>query len=272
MKRFTPALLILTLALTACTSQATSASSYDQNLVEPADTTSSSQLPTSVEESEASTSSPELSTPTVESQTPTSSSEYDPFQEFGVRETDYSLDPKQVVHIGDTVEGLNLMDFSSTSTTADFVSQAKVTVDAVQRISSTDPLAAQINANEYYKNTGLDWLLLTITIQNTGSAKADFVTGGGVWSVPEDTMVLQQDEAHFWAGNPAYLSGDITLSLLDDYFALAPGETVTVTLARTVSPDAPAENETLYWELNPHADSFFYDTGRDQVWFVELAL
>lgn len=43
------------------------------------------------------------------------------------------------------------MDFSSTSTTADFVSQAKVTVDAVQRISSTDPLAAQINANEHDK-------------------------------------------------------------------------------------------------------------------------
>lgn len=256
MKHFTPALLILTLALTACTSQATSASSYDQNLVEPADTSSSSKL----------------SAPVDESQTPTSSSEYDPFQEFGVRETDYSLDPKQVVHIGDTVEGLNLMDFSSTSTTADFVSQAKVTVDAVQRISSTDPLAAQINANEHDKNSGLDWLLLTITIQNTGSAKADFVTGGGVWSVPDDTMVLQQDAAHFWIGNPAYLSGDITSSLLADYFALAPGETVTVTLARTVSPDAPAENETLYWELNPHADSFFYDTGRDQVWFVELAL
>lgn len=89
MKHFTPALLILALALTACTSQATSASSYGQNLVEPADTSSSSKL----------------SAPVDESQTPTSSSEYDPFQEFGVRETDYSLDPKQVVHIGDTVEG-----------------------------------------------------------------------------------------------------------------------------------------------------------------------
>ena len=159
------------------------------------------------------------------------------------------------------------MNFSSG--TADFVSQATVTVDSVQRISAQDPLAAEIVADPYTKTEGFDWVLLTMTIENIGTADADFCCDGTLWSVPQDTMEAQMSADHFWTDS-AYLAENDSPVPTNSTISIPAGAVVTFTFACQVSSDAPRDGEKLYWELNPHSDSFFYKAGRHEVYFVEI--
>lgn len=217
---------------------------YQQQLIQPSEETHS---PTEVEDSSAT----------------------NDFEAFGQQEMDYSIDEQQIVHIGDTIEGVNLMDFSGG--TADFVSQANVTLNSVERVPDVDSIDGNLIADEYAKSRDYNWVLLSMTIENTGPVKADFVITGSVWSVPKNTMTALTDAEHYWTAL-AYVDSGGPLLVSGDCISLAPGKSITLTLACPISPNAPQEEETLYWELNPHGDSFFYESGRQEVWFVEINL
>ena len=144
-----------------------------------------------------------------------------------------------------------------------------MTVDSVQRISAQDPLAAEIVADPYTKTEGFDWVLLTMTIENIGTADADFCCEGTLWSVPQDTMEGQMSADHFWTDS-AYLADNDSPVPTNSTIPIPAGTVVTFTSACQVPSDAPRDGEKLYWELNPHSDSFFYKSGRHEVYFVEI--
>lgn len=244
MKSLVSILLLLMLLFTACARQESRLNSYQEGLIQPSDQTHQA-----TEKSD--------------------SSETNDFEAFGQEKMDYSISEKQIVHIGDTIEGVNLMDFSSGN--SDFVSQADVTLNSVERISDIDSISGNLVANEYDKSKNCDWILLSMTIENTGAVKADFMISGSVWSVPQNTMTALTDDDHYWAALAYIDNGDVR-SISGDLLTLNSGENVTLTVACPVSLNAPNDNEVLYWELNPHADSFFYKNGRQEVWFVEIDL
>lgn len=247
MKMTIPALLLSAILLTACSEKKTLSNNYTDTLVKP-----SSQSNSAAAESH---------------DTSQSAESKDSFEAFGQQETDYTIPSEQIVSVGDTIKNVNLMNFSSG--TADFASQATVTVDSVQRISAQDPLAAEIVADPYTKTEGFDWVLLTMTIENIGTADADFCCDGTLWSVPQDTMVAQMSADHFWTDS-AYLADNDSPVPTNSIIPIPAGAVVTFTSACQVSSDAPRDGEKLYWELNPHSDSFFYKAGRHEVYFVEI--
>ena len=247
MKMTIPALLLSAILLTACNEKKTLSNNYTDTLVKP-----SAQSDSATAESH---------------DTPQSAESKDSFEAFGQQETDYTIPSEQIVSVGDTIKNVNLMNFSSG--TADFASQATVTVDSVQRISAQDPLAAEIVADPYTKTEGFDWVLLTMTIENIGTADADFCCDGTLWSVPQDTMEAQMSADHFWTDS-AYLVDNDSPIPTNSIIPIPAGTVVTFTSACQVSSDAPRDGEKLYWELNPHSDSFFYKAGRHEVYFVEI--
>lgn len=247
MKMTIPALLLSAILLTACSEKKTLSNNYTDTLVKP-----SAQSDSAATESQ---------------DTAQSAESKDAFEAFGQQETDYTIASEQIISVGDTVKNLNLMNFSSG--TADFVSQATVTVDSVRRISAQDPLAAKIVADPDTKTEGFDWVLLTMTIENTGTADADFCCEGTLWSVPQDTMEAQTSADHFWTGS-AYLADNDSPVPTNSTIPIPAGAVVTFTSACQVSSDAPRDGDKLYWELNPHSDSFFYKAGRHEVYFVEI--
>ena len=247
MKMTIPALLLSARLLTACNEKKTLSNNYTDTLVKP-----SAQSDSATAESH---------------DTPQSAESKDSFEAFGQQETDYTIPSEQIVSVGDTIKNVNLMNFSSG--TADFASQATVTVDSVQRISAQDPLAAEIVADPYTKTEGFDWVLLTMTIENIGTADADFCCDGTLWSVPQDTMEAQMSADHFWTDS-AYLVDNDSPIPTNSIIPIPAGTVVTFTSACQVSSDAPRDGEKLYWELNPHSDSFFYKAGRHEVYFVEI--
>ena len=250
MKMRIPALLLSAILLTACSEKKALSNNYTDTLVKP-----SAQSDSAAAESQ--------DTP----QSAEASGKQDSFEAFGQQETDYTIPSEQIVSVGDTIKNVNLMNFSSG--TADFVSQAAVTVDSVQRISAQDPLAAEIVADPYTKTEGFDWVLLTMTIENTGTADADFCCEGTLWSVPQDTMEAQMSADHFWTGS-AYLADNDSPVPTNSTIPIPAGAVVTFTSSCQVSSDAPGDGDKLYWELNPHSDSFFYKAGRHEVYFVEI--
>lgn len=247
MKMTIPALLLSAILLTACSEKKTLSNNYTDTLVKP-----SAQSDSAATESK---------------DTAQSAESKDSFEAFGQQETDYTILSEQIVSVGDTIKNVNLMNFSSG--TSDFVSQATVTVDSVQRISAQDPLAAEIVADPYTKTEGFDWVLLTMTIENTGTADADFCCDGTLWSVPQDTMEAQMSADRFWTDS-AYLADNDSPVPTNSTIPIPAGTVVTFTSACQVSSDAPRDGEKLYWELNPHSDSFFYKAGRHEVYFVEI--
>ena len=250
MKMTIPALLLSAILLTACREKKVLSNNYTDTLVKP-----SAQSDSAAAESHDTAQSAEVS------------GKPDSFEAFGQQETDYTIPSEQIVSVGDTIKNVSLMNFSSG--TADFASQATVTVDSVQRISAQDPLAAEIVADPYTKTEGFDWVLLTMTIENTGTADADFCCDGTLWSVPQDTMVAQMSADHFWTDS-AYLADNDSPVPTNGTISIPAGDVVTFTSACQVSSDAPRDGEKLYWELNPHSDSFFYKAGRHEVYFVEI--
>ena len=247
MKMTIPALLLSAILLTACNEKKTLSNNYTDTLVKP-----SAQSDSATAESH---------------DTPQSAESKDTFEAFGQQETDYTIPSEQIISVGDTIKNVNLMNFSSG--TADFVSHAAVTVDSVQRISAQDPLAAEIVADPYTKTEGFDWVLLTMTIENIGTADADFCCDGTLWSVPQDTMEAQMSADHFWTDS-AYLADNDSPVPTNGIIPIPAGAVVTFTSACQVSSDAPRDGDKLYWELNPHSDSFFYKAGRHEVYFVEI--
>lgn len=247
MKMRIPALLLSAILLTACSEEKTLSNNYTDTLVKP-----SAQSDSAAAESH---------------DTPQSAESKDSFEAFGQQETDYTIPSEQIISVGDTIKNVDLMNYSSG--TADFVSQATVTVDSVQRISAQDPLAAEIVADPYTKTEGFGWVLLTMTIENTGTEDADFCCDGTLWSVPQDTMEAQMSADHFWTGS-AYLADNDSPVPTNSIIPIPAGAVVTFTSACQVSSDAPRDGDKLYWELNPHSDSFFYKAGRHEVYFVEI--
>ena len=247
MKMTIPALLLSALLLTACSEEKTLSNNYTDTLVKP-----SAQSDSATAESH---------------DTPQSAESKDSFEAFGQQETDYTIPSEQIIAVGDPRKNVNLMVFSSG--TADFVSHATVTVDSVQRISAQDPLAAKIVVDPHTKTEGFDWVLLTMTIENTGTADADFCCDGTIWSVPQDTMEAQMSADHFWTDS-AYLADNDSPVPTNGTIPIPAGTVVTFTSACQVPSDAPRDGEKLYWELNPHSDSFFYKAGRHEVYFVEI--
>lgn len=247
MRMTIPALLLSAILLTACSEKKTLSNNYTDTLVKP-----SAQSESAATESK---------------DTAQSAESKDSFEAFGQQETDYTIPSEQIISVGDTIKNVNLMNFSSG--TADFVSQATVTVDSVQRISAQDPLAAEIVADPYTKTEGFDWVLLTMTIENTGTADADFCCDGTLWSVPQDTMEAQMSADYFWTDS-AYLADNDSPVPTNSSIPIPAGTVVTFTSACQVPSDAPRDGEKLYWELNPHSDSFFYKAGRHEVYFVEI--
>lgn len=247
MKMRMPALLLSAILLTACSEKKALSNNYTDTLVKP-----SAQSDSAAAESH---------------DTPQSAESKDAFEAFGQQETDYTIPSEQIISVGDTIKNVNLMNFSSG--TADFVSQATVTVDSVQRISAQDPLAAKIVADPDTKTEGFDWVLLTMTIENIGTADADFCCDGTLWSVPQDTMEGQMSADHFWTDS-AYLADNDFPVPTNSTILIPAGAVVTFTSACQVPSDAPRDGEKLYWELNPHSDSFFYKAGRHEVYFVEI--
>ena len=250
MKMTIPALLLSAILLTACREKKVLSNNYTDTLVK-----TSAQSDSAAAESHDTAQSAEVS------------GKPDSFEAFGQQETDYTIPSEQIVSVGDTIKNVSLMNFSSG--TADFASQATVTVDSVQRISAQDPLAAEIVADPYTKTEGFDWVLLTMTIENIGTADADFCCDGTLWSVPQDTMVAQMSADHFWTDS-AYLADNDSPVPTNGTISIPAGDVVTFTSACQVSSDAPRDGEKLYWELNPHSDSFFYKAGRHEVYFVEI--
>ena len=74
---------------------------------------------------------------------------------------------------------------------------------------------------------------------------------------------------HFWTDS-AYLADNDSPVPTNGIIPIPAGAVVTFTSACQVSSDAPRDGDKLYWELNPHSDSFFYKSGRHEVYFVEI--
>lgn len=196
--------------------------------------------------------------------------DYDAENEFdanGFAPADYSLAPTQIVNVGDTIEPVNLMSFSSG--TSDFVSQGRVALLSAERVSDKSALNTAAWIYESEKTSDTDLILVTMNIENIGEANADFCVNGTIYSVSPDNLLARTDYDHCWSSF-AYCDDGTGQAPNSTCIPLDAGESITVTVGCAIPKEAPTEGEKLYWELNPHGDSFFYPTGRTEVWFVEL--
>lgn len=196
----------------------------------------------------------------------------DEFSANAEREADYHISPEQIVKVGETVSDINMTDFSSTG--PGFDSKAEVKILSAQIVTDLSELPKEgfVNAEAAGADGSLQeakLALVQMEISNTGGAAADFIYDSRIYRVSVNDALVSGGDDFFFMGIEYF---DVTppQTPYGDQIRLEAGETVTVSVGYFIPTHLITQDTVLYYELNAHGDSFFYDTGREEVYFVEV--
>lgn len=196
----------------------------------------------------------------------------DEFSANGEREADYHISPEQIVKTGETVSDVNMTDFHNTR--PGFDSKAEVKILSAQIVTDLSELPTEgfVSAEIADADGSLQeakLALVQMEISNTGAAAADFVYDSRMYRVSVNDALVSLGYDFLFSGI-AYFDVKPPQTPYGSLIRLEAGETVTVSVGYFIPTRLITQDTVLYYELNAHEDSFFYDTGRKEVYFVEV--
>ncbi|MEG0834994.1 MAG: hypothetical protein RR063_10475 [Anaerovoracaceae bacterium] len=208
---------------------------------------------------------PFIANSNTKSGTSTPQSFVDEFETNEQREADYSIATEQMVRPVEIVDNLKITDFKSPEAATSSNASAEILSAELVEITS-DYLPLLENADS---TTDLKLALIKLKITNTGDKTADFVCDTQVDRVNKENPIVSLSDENLFLGL-AYYTAEPQKKLYGSTIRLTSNETIEVTIGYLIPKSLITDDVEFYYELNSHGDSFFYDTGRKEVYFVEI--
>lgn len=208
---------------------------------------------------------PEFITNSKSETSSTPQSFVDEFEKNGKREADYSIATEQIVRTGEIVDNLKITDYQSSEAATSSKAKVEILSAELMEISNDDlPLINKPDSTTDYKLA-----LVKLKITNTGGKTADFACDTRIYRVNNENKIVSLSDENLFLGL-AYYACEPQKELYGSTVRLASNETIEVTVGYLIPQSLITDDAAIYYELNPHEDSFFYDTGRKEVYFVEI--